>query len=88
MGGALESESSRSHVQRFREEGSRRSFAREELERLGGVLEEAATSGKLEIDGKTHKVHSSVFLTIRLLALSGLRRGELLGVTSQARLRL
>ncbi|MCP4203773.1 MAG: tyrosine-type recombinase/integrase [bacterium] len=66
-------------VQRFREEGSRRSLTREELERLGAVLTEAATSGKVQVDGKAHKVHASVVLTIRLLALTGLRRGELLG---------
>ena len=68
-----------SHVQRFREEGSRRSLTREELERLGAVLTEAATSGKVTVDGKAHKVHPSVVLTVRLLALTGLRRGELLG---------
>lgn len=67
------------HVQRFREEGSRRSLTREELERLGAVLVEAADSGKVKVGGKLHRVHPSVILTIRLLALTGLRRGELLG---------
>ena len=67
------------HVQRFREEGSRRALTREELEQLGTVLDRASESGELEIDGKTHKVHTSVILAIRLLALTGLRRGELLG---------
>jgi len=68
-----------SHVERFREKGSRRSLTREELEQLGSVLAEAAASGKIEIEGKAHKVHPSVILAIRLLALTGLRRGELLG---------
>ena len=67
------------HVQRFREEGSRRSLTREELERLGRVLLEAAETGKLEVAGRPHKIHPSVILAIRLLALTGLRRGELLG---------
>jgi len=67
------------HVQRFREEGSRRSLAREELGRLGAVLADAATSGKVKIEDKAHTVHPSVILTVRLLALTGLRRGELLG---------
>ena len=67
------------HVQRFREEGTRRSLTREELERLGAVLAEAAETGKLEVAGKPHKIHTSVILAIRLLSLTGLRRGELLG---------
>jgi len=67
------------HVQRFREEGSRRSLTREELGRLGTSLADAATSGKVEVEDKAHNVHPSVILTVRLLALTGLRRGELLG---------
>ncbi len=68
-----------SHVERFREDGSRRALTREELERLGTVLAQAAASGKVEIDDRPHKLHPSIILAIRLLALTGLRRGELLG---------
>jgi hypothetical protein len=47
------------HVHRSREEGSRRFLTREELGQLGTVLAEAATSGKVEIEDKAHKVHPS-----------------------------
>lgn len=40
------------HVQRFREEGCRRSLTREELGQLGTVLTEAATTGKVEVGGR------------------------------------
>jgi integrase len=67
------------NVERFRENGSRRALTREELQRLGAKLTEAATSGAIVVDDRPHKVHPSVILAIRLAALTGLRRGELLG---------
>ena len=58
------------HVERFAETGERRALSAEELTALGAALHEAEQNGP---------THPSAILAIRLLALTGFRRGEILG---------
>ena len=64
------------YVQKFREEGTRRALAPYDLEALGEVLNEAEDA---------RAVHPSVILAIRLLALTGFRRAEILGHMAKER---
>ena len=57
------------YVDRHREPGTRRALTAEELQRLGEALREAEAEG----------VNPSALLAIRLLALTGMRSGEVLG---------
>jgi integrase len=57
-------------VERNKEEGRRRAIHPQELERLGVVLRQAEAG----------KLHPSAALAIRLLALTGMRREEVLGL--------
>lgn len=58
------------HVERFAETGTRRAFTTVELQALGEALREAE---------EAENVHPSAILAIRLLALTGFRRAEVLG---------
>lgn len=81
------------HVERFAETGTRRALTGEELEALGKALSEAETTGgvelPVEVDGKTKTkrfpVHASAVLAVRLLALTGMRRSEVVGHTMKDR---
>ena len=64
------------HVVRFEEKGERRALSAEELQALGEALLEAEEAGS---------AHPSALLAIRLLALTGFRRAELLGHTMKDR---
>ena len=64
------------HVERFEETGERRALMAEELRALGDAMREAETSGT---------VSPVALLALRLIALTGLRRSELLGHESKAR---
>lgn len=71
------------HVTRNEESGERRALTTVELEALGAVLREADQAGRVKLPNKSGKksrrIHRSTILAIRLLALTGLRRSELLG---------
>lgn len=73
------------HVHRFREPGSRRPLSRDELERLGTALHEAEATGVVLVTMKGQErprrraIYPSVVLAVRLIALTGMRRGEVLG---------
>lgn len=58
------------HVERYREEGRRRALSPDELRALGAALNKAEAAGT---------VHSSAVLAVYVLALTGMRRSELLG---------
>jgi integrase len=58
------------YVERYAEKGERRAFTADELAALGAAMDEAK---------ERKSVHPSALLTIRLLALTGFRRSELLG---------
>lgn len=58
------------HVERFAETGIRRAFTTSELQALGIALREAE---------EAKSIHPSAILAIRLLALTGFRRAEILG---------
>jgi integrase len=58
------------YVERYAEKGERRAFTADELAALGAAMDEAE---------ERKSVHPSALLTIRLLALTGFRRSELLG---------
>ena len=62
------------HVERFAEKGRRRALTAEELAALGSALHDAEDS-----------LHRSALLAIRLLALTGFRRSEILGHTLRER---
>lgn len=64
------------HVGRFEENGERRALTDEELAALGQVLSEAEQAGE---------IHPSALLAMRLIALTGLRRSEVLGHESLQR---
>jgi integrase len=64
------------HVERFAEKGTRRALTKEELSALGVALQEAEES---------RSENPSVILAIRLLALTGCRRAEVLGHMSKNR---
>ena len=64
------------HVERFAEKGERRALSLDELQALGVALHEAEEAGS---------AHPSALLAIRLLALTGFRRAELLGHTMKDR---
>jgi integrase len=64
------------HVERFAETGTRRALTEEELSALGVALQEAEES---------RSESPSVILAIRLLALTGCRRAEVLGHMSKNR---
>ncbi len=57
------------HVERYEEKGERRALSVEELGRLGEAMRAAEAS-----------THPSALLAIRLLALTGMRRSEVLGL--------
>lgn len=63
-------------VKRFEETGERRALTRDELKRLGEAMREAE---------HTRTIHPSAILALRLLALTGLRRSEVLGHESKQR---
>jgi len=84
------------HVERFEESGERRALTDEELKALGEAMHEAEVTGSvpvmrkggpLERDGEPvrAKVNPTALLTVRLSALTGMRRSELLGHESRAR---
>ena len=64
------------HVEWFAEKGERRALSLEELQALGRALHEAEEAAS---------AHPSALLAIRLLALTGFRRAELLGHTMKDR---
>ena len=64
------------HVERFEETGERRALTPPELERLGEAMQQAEAEGR---------VHPSALLALRLIALTGLRRSEVLGHESKKR---
>lgn len=64
------------HVERFAEKGERRALSLDELQTLGRAITEAEEAGS---------AHPSALLAIRLLALTGFRRAELLGHTMKDR---
>lgn len=64
------------YVERFAERGSRRAFTAAEFQALGKALDEAEAA-------KTE--HPSAILAIRLLALTGFRRSEVLGQAMRIR---
>ncbi len=64
------------HVERFQEKGERRALTMEELAALGEAMREAEEVGS---------VHPSALLALRLLALTGFRRSEVLGHTMKDR---
>ncbi len=64
------------HVESFEEKGERRALTADELEALGTAMKEAEEIGK---------IHPSALLALRLFALTGLRRSELLGHESKKR---
>ena len=75
------------NVTRFDETGKRRALTREELERLGKALAEAERTGQVTIKRKgkgeqvrevKRTVHASAVLAVRVLALTGCRRSEIL----------
>ncbi len=78
------------YVERYEETGERRALTPEELQALGEILHEAEESGSVTVEepsGETsrHKINPSAILAIRLLALTGFRRSELLGHTLKNR---
>jgi integrase len=81
------------NVERLKEDGERRAFTAEELRALGEALREAERTGKVTIErtiqGKPRRVavsiHPSAVLAVRVLALTGFRRAELLGHTMKDR---
>ncbi len=64
------------HVAAFAEKGERRALTADELAALGQAMREADKAGT---------VHPSALLALRLFALTGLRRSELLGHESKKR---
>lgn len=64
------------HVERFAETGNRRAFTPEEVTALGIALHDAE---------QDCSVHPSAILAVRLLALTGFRRAEVLGHTMKER---
>jgi len=84
------------HVERYAETGRRRALTAEELTALGEVLVEAEKNGTVPVvkDGKPVKKNGKVVrarvspaavLAIRLLALTGFRRSEVLGQSMKNR---
>jgi integrase len=84
------------HVTRFEENGERRALTAEELEALGKVMREAEEKGSVPAMEKGRpkmrkdkpvraKVSPSALLAIRLIALTGMRRSEVLGHESRMR---
>jgi len=78
------------HVERYAENGRRRALTREELTALGRALEEAQETGSVPVlkEGKPVKkkgkavrarVGSAAILCVKILALTGFRRSEVLG---------
>lgn len=69
--------------QRFAEKGRRDALDAEQLRRLGDALHEAEATGSVKLERKggtvTRSVHASAVLAVRLLALTGFRRGEVIG---------
>lgn len=63
------------HVERYREAGRRRALTVEELQALGRAIQEAEAGG----------ANPAGILALRLLALTGFRRSELLGHTMRDR---
>jgi integrase len=64
------------YVERYAETGTRRAFTHEELAALGTALRDAE---------ERQEIHPSAILAIRLLALTGMRRSEILGHTMRNR---
>ena len=64
------------HVAAFQEKGERRALTSDELVALGAAMREAEEDGT---------IHTSALLALRLFALTGLRRSELLGHESKKR---
>jgi len=64
------------HVERFQENGERRALTREELAALGAAMREAEQASTIQ---------PSALLALRLLALTGFRRAEVLGHTMKDR---
>lgn len=77
------------YVERYAEKGERRALTSEELAALGEALLEAEESGGVVLleDGKEkrRKVPPVAVLAIRLMALTGFRRSEILGHMSKGR---
>lgn len=84
------------HVERFAETGTRRALTDTELKALGEALADAEKTGSVPVmeDGKPLKrdgkrvratVSPSALLAIRLLALTGFRRSEVLGQSMKDR---
>ena len=84
------------HVERFEENGERRALTDGELKALGEAMREAEETGSvlvmrkgepLERDGKPvrAKMNPTALLALRVIALTGMRRSELLGHESRAR---
>jgi integrase len=63
-------------VDRYREDGTRRALTDEELRRLGEAMHQAEASGT---------VNCSAILALRLMALTGFRRSEVVGSLMKAR---
>ncbi len=68
----------------------RRALTLDELARLGAVLDEVEETGTVNLtdengNTKTYGVDSAAALTLRLLALTGMRKSELLGHHAKAR---
>jgi len=78
------------YVERYAEKGERRALTTEELAALGEALLEAEETGGVVIseggeDAKPRKVHPVAVLAVRLMALTGFRRSEILGHMSKGR---
>ena len=84
------------HVERFEENGERRALTDEELKALGEAMSEAEETGsvpamkdgkKVERNGELVRagVNPTALLALRLIALTGMRRSELLGHENKAR---
>jgi len=84
------------HVERFEENGERRALTDEELKALGKAMGEAEETGSVPVivDGKQLErngepvrasVNPTALLALRLIALTGMRRSEVLGHENKAR---
>lgn len=84
------------HVEKFEENGERRALTDEELKALGRAMLEAEEKGSVPVmkggkqvkrEGKPlrTRIDPTALLAVRLIALTGMRRSELLGHESKAR---
>jgi integrase len=78
------------YVEKYAETGERRALTASELSALGDALHEAAETGAVEVPTKgggtrRRTVPAPAVLAIRLMALTGFRRSEILGHMSKRR---